>query len=108
MGLKWSNNCLNKNCMGGVITYNGQTGRLCKKCNPDKKKIEMTDAEKFLRQELSSRQMSKEEFKRKFPTMQYRKLKLHEWNYSISTDYVIELLEKYEKQLTNDKNRDKK
>ena len=26
--------CSNKNCVGGVITFDGQTGRLCKKCNP--------------------------------------------------------------------------
>lgn len=29
-------NCPNKHCEGGIITYDGQTGRLCKKCNPSK------------------------------------------------------------------------
>lgn len=31
-------NCPNKNCIGGVITTNGTTGKLCMKCNPSKKK----------------------------------------------------------------------
>lgn len=26
--------CTNKNCIGGVITFDGQTGKPCKKCNP--------------------------------------------------------------------------
>lgn len=26
--------CPNKNCMGGVITFDGQTGRKCRVCNP--------------------------------------------------------------------------
>ena len=34
-GHNWNDNCPNIHCMGGVITYDGQTGRLCKKCNPD-------------------------------------------------------------------------
>jgi hypothetical protein len=31
-------NCPNKNCIGGVITFNGATGRDCKKCNPSPSK----------------------------------------------------------------------
>ena len=31
-------NCDNKNCVGGVITTDGQSGKLCKKCNPGKPK----------------------------------------------------------------------
>lgn len=27
-------NCPNKNCLGGVITFDGATGNVCKKCNP--------------------------------------------------------------------------
>lgn len=30
--------CTNKNCIGGVITFDGQTGKPCKKCNPVPKK----------------------------------------------------------------------
>jgi len=33
--------CTNKNCEGGVITTDGQTGRLCMKCNPKPWKIKM-------------------------------------------------------------------
>jgi hypothetical protein len=33
-------NCPNKNCVGGVITFDGATGRDCKKCNPTKKKLD--------------------------------------------------------------------
>ena len=29
-------NCPNIHCEGGVITYDGQNGRLCRKCNPRK------------------------------------------------------------------------
>ena len=33
----YKKDCPNKNCMGGIITFDGQTGRLCKYCNPDKR-----------------------------------------------------------------------
>lgn len=36
--LKTNPNCPNKNCVGGVITFDGATGKTCKKCNPDKMK----------------------------------------------------------------------
>lgn len=29
--------CPNKNCEGGIITFDGQTGRVCKFCNPTPK-----------------------------------------------------------------------
>jgi hypothetical protein len=32
--IKHDPNCPNKNCVGGVITRNGSTGRLCRHCNP--------------------------------------------------------------------------
>ena len=32
-----NNSCKNKNCHGGVITYNGATGIACKKCNKEKR-----------------------------------------------------------------------
>lgn len=38
MAPKYNPDCPNKNCMGGVITFDGQTGRLCKKCNPSPKR----------------------------------------------------------------------
>lgn len=37
--MKKSKECTNKNCVGGVITFDGATGRDCKKCNPTKKKV---------------------------------------------------------------------
>lgn len=45
-------NCPNKNCVGGVITFDGATGRPCKKCNPstmkkfDKLRAKLTKAER--------------------------------------------------------------
>lgn len=36
MKINVNQNCPNKNCLGGVITYNGSTGTICKKCNPNK------------------------------------------------------------------------
>ena len=52
MEIKHSKNCTNVNCVGGVITFNGRTGRLCLKCNPMKNKhgiivIEWERAEKY-------------------------------------------------------------
>lgn len=38
MDIKVNPNCLNKNCIGGVITYDGASGTICKKCNPNWKK----------------------------------------------------------------------
>jgi hypothetical protein len=32
MEIIYSPECTNKNCMGGVITYDGQTGKQCKLC----------------------------------------------------------------------------
>jgi len=37
--IKSKSDCPNKNCVGGVITFDGATGRDCKKCNPTKKKV---------------------------------------------------------------------
>lgn len=45
-----SKSCSNINCIGGVVTFDGQTGRICKKCNPDKsnqKEYKEFDAELF-------------------------------------------------------------
>lgn len=43
MKIQAKENCPNKHCEGGVITYDGQSGRICKKCNPDKKKKKNND-----------------------------------------------------------------
>lgn len=37
--IKSKSDCPNKNCIGGVITTDGATGRLCMKCNPPKKRV---------------------------------------------------------------------
>ena len=34
---KCNTNCPNKNCEGGIITFDGSSGRICKKCNPTEK-----------------------------------------------------------------------
>ena len=36
--MKKTKECPNKNCVGGVITTDGATGRACMKCNPSMKK----------------------------------------------------------------------
>lgn len=38
MKLNVNPHCPNKNCVGGVITRDGQSGKPCKKCNSVKKK----------------------------------------------------------------------
>ncbi len=37
--IKCDRDCPNVNCVGGVITHDGSTGRLCKKCNPNSTKL---------------------------------------------------------------------
>lgn len=37
--INWNENCPNVHCMGGIITYDGTTGRLCRYCNPIDKKM---------------------------------------------------------------------
>lgn len=51
-GIQYNPECTNKNCIGGVITSDGQSGRFCKKCNPTEKSS-VLQLEKDLEKEAS-------------------------------------------------------